>query len=35
MKIALIDVKGNDNRSIENSIAMNIRNMVFFITHVN
>ena len=28
MNIALIDVKGNDNRSIANSIAMNIRNMV-------
>ena len=28
MKIALIDVKGNDNRDISNSIAMNIRNMV-------
>ena len=27
MKIALIDVKGNDKRSIEKSIAMNIRNM--------
>jgi hypothetical protein len=28
VNIALIDVKGNDNRSIANSIAMNIRNMV-------
>ncbi len=27
MKIALIDVKGNDNRSIKNNISMNIRNM--------
>lgn len=28
MKIALIDVKGNDDRSIKGSTAMNIRNMV-------
>lgn len=27
MKIAVIDVKGNDNRSIVNNISMNIRNM--------
>lgn len=27
MKIALIDVKGNDNRSISNNISVNIRNL--------